>query len=121
MAAAIGPCRRRLSCSHVDGVLLMSRARLLMSAAFGAALLATAPVMAQSKFEEAKEKPVQLSMVPQAARVAAQKALGSKPTEAKVMEEKGQRIYELEAKNAKGKEKAVHVTADGKIVKREND
>ena len=99
----------------------MLHTRLLLSAALGATLLATAPVMAQSKSEEAKEKTVQLSEVPQAAREAAQKALGSAPTEAKVMEEKGQRVYELEAKQAAGKEKSVHVTADGKVLKHEND
>jgi len=99
----------------------MLHAHLLLSAALGAILVATVPAMAQSKSEEAKEKPVQLSEVPQAARDAARKALGSAPTEAKVMEEKGQRVYELEAKQAAGKEKSVHVTADGKILKHEND
>jgi hypothetical protein len=74
-----------------------------------------------SKEEEATEKTVQLSEVPQAARDAAQKELGAAPTEAKVVSGTSPTQYELEARNKSGKETAVHVLANGTIVKKEKD
>lgn len=82
--------------------------------------LAVMPVLAaENRAEEAREKSVQLSEVPKAAVDAGEKALGGKATEARVMEQKGQQVYELERKDSSGKEHAVHVTADGKVLKKE--
>jgi hypothetical protein len=69
--------------------------------------------------EEANEKTIQLAEVPQAARDAAQKELGTAPTEAKVVNGTSPVQYELEAKDKNGKEAAVHVLANGTIVKKE--
>lgn len=87
----------------------------------GAALVLSAPVLAASKSEEAMEKTVALSSVPKAAVDAAKQALGADPTEAKVISGTRPRQYELEAKNASGQEVAVHVRADGTIVKKETE
>jgi uncharacterized membrane protein YkoI len=83
------------------------------------ALAAVPALAAKNAAEEAQEKTVQLSQVPKAAVDAAQKALGGKVTEAKVMQQDGQQVYELERKDASGKERAVHVTAGGQILKTE--
>jgi hypothetical protein len=74
-----------------------------------------------SKQEEANEKTIQLSEVPKAARDAAQKELGTAPTEAKVVSGTSPMQYELEAKTTDGKETGVHVLANGTIVKKEKD
>jgi hypothetical protein len=74
-----------------------------------------------TKQEEANEKAIQLSEVPQVARDAAQKELGTAPTEAKVVSGTSPMQYELEAKTSDGKETAVHVLANGTIVKKEKD
>ena len=89
---------------------------------FGVALLATAPGFAQTKAqEEANEKTVQLSQVPEAARNAAQKELGAAPTEAKLVSGTNPQQYELEAKDKSGKEISVHVQANGTVVKKETE
>jgi hypothetical protein len=87
----------------------------------GAALVLSGPAFAASKSEEAREKTVALSSVPKAAMDAAKQALGADPTEAKVISGTKPRQYELEARNAAGKEVAVHVRGDGTIVKRETE
>ncbi len=87
----------------------------------GAALIMSAPVLAASKSEEAREKTVALSSVPKAAVDAAKQALGADPTEAKIISGTKPRQYELEAKGASGQEVAVHVRADGTIVKKETE
>jgi hypothetical protein len=87
----------------------------------GAALILSSPLLAASKSEEAREKTVALSTVPKAAVDAAKQALGSDPTEAKIINGTKPRQYELEAKNASGQEVAVHVRSDGTIVKRETE
>src|SRR5690349_1965017 len=87
----------------------------------GAALVLSAPVFAAGKSEEAREKSVELSSVPKAAVDAAKQALGAEPTEAKIISGTRPQQYELEARNASGKETAVHVRADGTIVKRETE
>lgn len=98
----------------------MPNLRVLTFTALAALALASTPVLAaENAAEEAQEKPIQLSQVPQAAVDAGEKALGGKATEAKVMEQNGQRVYELERKDASGKERGVHVTADGKVLKKE--
>ena len=87
-----------------------------------AVLLATAPCFAQAKAqEEGQEKTIQLSQVPKVARDAAQKALGSAPTEAKLVNGTNPQEYELEAKTTTGKEVSVHVRADGTVVKKETE
>ena len=75
----------------------------------------------ESKQEEANEKKIQLAEVPQAARDAAQKELGTAPTEAKVVNGTSPMQYELEAKTKDGKETGVHVLANGTIVRKEKD
>jgi hypothetical protein len=72
----------------------------------------------ENKQEEANEKTIQLSEVPKAARDAAQKELGTAPTEAKVVNGTSPMQYELEAKARNGKESAVHVLANGTNVKK---
>lgn len=86
----------------------------------GAVLVLSSPAFAASKSEEAREKTVALSSVPKAAVDAAKQALGADPTEAKVISGTKPRQYELAAKTGAG-ETAVHVRADGTIVKRETE
>jgi hypothetical protein len=96
----------------------MNVTRALLQAAI-VGLIAVAPQsFSQSQKEESREQTVTLSQVPQAARDAAQKALGAAPTEAKVIKGTNPQQYELEAKTKAGKEMSVHVTADGKLVKK---
>ena len=91
-------------------------------AGLSAISLAAAPALAhENKAEEAKEKPIALSQVPKAAVAAAQKALGSNTLEARLVRGHGQRVYELETKDASGKERSVHVAANGKILKTESE
>lgn len=80
-----------------------------------------APSFAQSRSEEAREKPIAMSKVPQAARDAAKKALGSEPTEAKIVTGTKPQQYELRAQNSSKKEFAVHVLVDGTVVKSETE
>lgn len=85
-------------------------------------LLAAPQTFAQTKdHDEASEKTVQLSQVPKAARDAAQKELGTTPTEAKMVSGTNPQEYELEAKDRSGKEMSVHVRADGTVVKKEKE
>lgn len=98
--------------------------RVLTFTALVAIGLATAPLLAAENpageaMEEATEKPIQLSQVPQAAVQAGEKAIGGKATEARTMQQNGQQIYELERKDATGQEHSVHVSADGKVLKTE--
>ncbi len=99
----------------------MNAMRLAIPATLGMLLLSV-PAFAQTKAqEEAQEKTVQLSQVPQPARDAAQKALGTAPTEAKLVNGTSPQEYELEAKATSGKEVSVHVRADGTVVKKETE
>jgi len=110
----------------------MSRTGLLVSAAIGALLL-TAPVaFGQSTMDKAKTgvsdtmknlqedtigRRIELSAVPSKAMEAAHKAIGTNITEAKQERENGQEVYELEGRDGANKERSVHVTADGKILR----
>jgi hypothetical protein len=94
---------------------------LIAPMAIGAVLALGGPLFAQSASEEAREKSVALSSVPQPARDAAKQALGSDPTEAKIVTGTRPQQYELEARNSSGQEMGVHVTRDGTIVKRETE
>jgi hypothetical protein len=87
----------------------------------GAALILSTPLLAAGRSHEAAEKTVTLSSVPKPAVDAARQALGTQPTEAKIITGTSPQQYELEARNTAGKEVAVHVRADGTIVQRENE
>jgi hypothetical protein len=90
--------------------------------ALGAVLVLTGPVFAQDRSEESRERSVDMSSVPQAAKDAAKQALGADPTEAKIISGTRPQQYELEAEATNGgPEKAVHVTGDGKVVKTETE
>lgn len=86
----------------------------------GAVLVLSGPVYAAAS-DEANEKTVALSSVPKPAVDAAKKALGADPTEAKIITGTSPQQYELEARNASGKEMAVHVRSDGTILKHETE
>jgi hypothetical protein len=64
------------------------------------------------------EQSLDLSQVPQPARNAAQKALGSTPTEAKMVAGTNPQQYELTGKDTSGRVMSVRVLEDGKMVKR---
>jgi hypothetical protein len=96
----------------------MNVTSILTPVALGLLVVVTAPSFGQGKDEESREKTVQLSEVPQAAMDTARKALGTAPTEAKIISGTSPQQYELEAKNKAGKEVAVHVSADGKVLKK---
>lgn len=91
----------------------------LLPAAMGLFLVLGSQSFGQSSSEQAQEQPVQISQVPQLARNAAQKALGTTPTDAKVVVGTSPQEYELTAKNKSGKEVSVHVLADGTVLKKE--
>ena|SRR5205809_186739 len=94
---------------------------LIIPLALSAVFAMSTPLLAQGRSEEAREKTVALSSVPRAAVNAAKQALGADPTEAKIIRGTSPQQYELEARNSSGKESAVHVRADGTIVKRETE
>jgi hypothetical protein len=62
-------------------------------------------------------QPVEISQVPQLALDAGKKALGTTPTDAKVIVGTSPQEYELMAKSKSGKERTVHVLADGTVMK----
>jgi uncharacterized membrane protein YkoI len=94
----------------------------IVLASLGVLTLAATPALAQSKGEEAKEQKIPLSQVPKPAMDAAKQALGGDVKEAEVMKSGRASVYELSAgKDASGKEQAVHVDANGKILKRETE
>src|SRR4051794_5415706 len=99
----------------------MKNRHMWVSAAAGAFLILGAQSFGQSRDEESREKTIRLSEVPKAALDSAQKALGTAPTEAKLVSGTTPQQYELEAKNKSGKEVSVHVLADGKVVKKEHE
>ena len=92
--------------------------RIVAPMAFGLLSCVVIPAFGQDN-HEAQEKKIAMTEVPQAAREAAQKALGHKPTEAKMIQGTNPQEYELEAKMKSGKEMSVHVTADGTVTKHE--
>lgn len=98
----------------------MSVNRIVAPALIGLFVVFSSASFGQSE-EESKEKPIRLAEVPAAARDAAQKTLGTAPTEARVISGTTPQEYELTAKDKSGKEKSVHVRADGKVVKEEKE
>jgi len=73
----------------------------------------TAETTGESTNASRQEQTVDVSQVPQPALDAAQKVLGTKPTDAKVIVGTSPQEYELMAKNKSGKHAKVHVLADG--------
>src|SRR5690242_14831363 len=94
---------------------------LAVAAAFIAGAVPAFAASTASSSEESREQTIQMSQVPKPARDAAMKALGTTPTEAKIVNGTSPQEYELEAKGTGGKSKAVHVKADGTIVKTETE
>ncbi len=95
----------------------------LLPATLGLLLLSGGPTFAQrtdqgTTTKSSQEQTVDVSEVPQPAREAAQKALGTAPTSAKVIIGTAPQEYELTAKNKSGKRVKVHVLADGTIMKK---
>lgn len=80
----------------------MNTTRVLFPTAMGLLVVLTAPSFAQHRSEESREKTIQLTEAPQAARDAAEKALGTAPTEARLVSGTSPQQYELEAKNCSG-------------------
>jgi hypothetical protein len=74
-----------------------------------------------SRSEATQEQSIQLSQVPKLARDAAQKALGTTPTEAKVVVGTSPQEYQFYATSKSGKPISVHVLADGKVLKKERE
>lgn len=100
----------------------MSYNRYMLIGAF-ASVLAVSPALAQTEqAEEAQEQEIEMSQVPQAAMDAAKQEFGDvEITEAYVVEKEGQQVYELEGESAAGEEVAVHVTAEGQVLKEEEE
>jgi hypothetical protein len=94
----------------------------LLPAAMGVLLISAAPNFAQttgqSTRESGQEQTVDVSQVPKPARDAAEKALGTTPTGAKVIVGTSPQEYEMIAKNKSGKQVKVHVLADGTVMKK---
>jgi hypothetical protein len=86
----------------------------------GAVLVFSSYAFAQGRSEEARERTIELSSVPKPAVDAARKALGADPTEAKIIRGTRPQQYEVAVESG-GKENAVHVRANGTIVKRETE
>ncbi len=99
----------------------MLETRKILIAAAAAAIFAGGAVALAISSKEENETAIELSQVPQPARDTAQKQLGGAIREAKVMEQNGQKVYELEGQNASGQKMSVYVNADGKIVSHERD
>ncbi len=106
----------------------------LLSAAVGVMLIGSPAAFAQNTMDKAKTgasdtmnqvkestvgRKVELSAVPAAAMSAAHKAIGPNITEAKQERRNGQEVYELEGRDSANKKHTVHVTADGKVVKKD--
>jgi hypothetical protein len=107
---------------HKRGIKETSMNKIIIAPlAIGAMLVLGGTLLAQDRDEEAQEKSIALSSVPQPARDAAKQALGSDPTEAKIVSGTSPQQYELEARNSSGQESSVHVRGDGTIVKRETE
>lgn len=94
--------------------------RIILPIVFAAASVAGGLAYAAGESEEAREKTVALSSVPKAAVDAARQALGAEPTEAKIISGTRPQQYEL-ALESGGKENAVHVEANGTVVKHETE
>jgi hypothetical protein len=92
---------------------------LVIPLALGTLLSLGAPLLAAN--QEAREKTIALSSVPQPALDAARRALGSDPTVAKIVTGTRPQQYELQAKNDSDQRMSVHVRADGTVIKKETE
>jgi hypothetical protein len=99
----------------------MNVSGVLVPVVISALAVVSNPGFAQSLKEEYREKTISLSEVPQAAIDAAQKALGTAPTEAKLIQGTSPQEYELEARTKSDGEMSVHVLANGKVTKLEHE
>jgi hypothetical protein len=99
----------------------MNVSGLLVPVVIGTLAVVSNPGVAQSPQEEYREKAIGLLEVPQAALDAAQKALGTAPTEAKLIPGTSPQEYELEALTKSDGELSVHVLANGKVIKLEHE
>ena len=93
--------------------------RYILPIVFALASVDGGAAYAAGESEEAREKTA-LSSVPKAAVDAAKQALGAEPTEAKIINGTKPQQYELAVESG-GKENAVHVRANGTIVKHETE
>lgn len=98
----------------------------LLPAALCLVMIASPPSIAQSStssantkssHESRQEQTVEMSQVPRPAVDAAQKALGTSPTDAKVIVGTSPQEYVLMAKSSSGKKAKVHVLADGTVMR----
>ena len=94
--------------------------KIILAVIVGPALIFAGQAIAQGRSEEAREKTIALSSVPKPAVDAARKALGADPTEAKIINGTRPQQYELAVESG-GKENAVHVQANGTIMKHETE
>ena len=107
---------------------------LLLSAAVGAALMVGPAAFAADTMDKAKAgvndtvkrveestvgRKIQLSAVPAPAMAAAHKEIGTNLTEAEQRRDNGQMVYEIEGRDSANKKHSVHVTADGKVLKKD--
>ena len=100
----------------------MSSTRIwILAASVGLISAVITPTFGQNQREESRESTIQMSQVPQAAVDAARRALGTAPTEAKIVRGTRPQEYELEVESKGGKERSVHVLANGKVVKHERE
>jgi hypothetical protein len=94
--------------------------KIILAVIAGPALIFASQAIAQGRSEETREKTIALSSVPKPAVDAARKALGADPTEAKIINGTRPQQYELAVESG-GKENAVHVQANGTIMKHETE
>jgi uncharacterized membrane protein YkoI len=99
----------------------MIEARKILIGVAAALVIAGVATAIAISSEEANESAIELSQVPSPARDAAKKLLGGTVREAKVIEQNGQKIYELEGQNSSGQKMSIHVNADGTVVALEKD
>jgi uncharacterized membrane protein YkoI len=99
----------------------MIEARKILIGVAAALVIAGVATAIAISSEEANETAIELSQVPPSARDAAKKLLGGTVREAKVIEQNGQKIYELEGQNSSGQKMSIHVNADGTVVALEKD
>jgi hypothetical protein len=99
----------------------MNISGVLMPVVISALAVVSNPGFAQSLKDEYREETIGVSEVPQAAIAAARKALGTAPTEAKLIQGTSPQEYELEAPTKSGGEMSVHVLANGKVIKLEDE
>ena len=97
----------------------LMRVRPLVPATMSILFVFGSQAFGQSTGDEGQELPIQPSQVPQPALDAAQKVLGSTPTQAGIVVGTDPQVYDLQATNQSGKVVGVNVLADGKVLKKD--